>query len=127
VNDPGANEAGIGLEEFCYLTTTGRVTGRPHRIEIWFALRRGVAYMLAGDRERSDWVRNLLASPEVTLEIGARRWTARGRVLEAGSGEDELARGLLVEKYQPGYGEDLSAWRRDALPVAVDLPEAPGA
>ena len=25
-------------EDFCYLTTTGRVTGRPHEIEIWFSL-----------------------------------------------------------------------------------------
>ena len=24
-------------EQFCYLTTTGRVTGRPHEVEIWFA------------------------------------------------------------------------------------------
>jgi hypothetical protein len=25
-------------EAFCYLTTTGRRTGRAHTIEIWFAL-----------------------------------------------------------------------------------------
>jgi hypothetical protein len=24
-----------------------------------------------------------------------------------------------VEKYQPGYGEDLRGWGRDALPVRV--------
>jgi hypothetical protein len=26
-------------QAFCYLTTTGRVSGRPHTIEIWFARR----------------------------------------------------------------------------------------
>jgi hypothetical protein len=25
-------------EQYCYLTTTGRVTAKPHTIEIWFAL-----------------------------------------------------------------------------------------
>jgi hypothetical protein len=25
-------------DDFCYLTTTGRVTGRSQTIEIWFAL-----------------------------------------------------------------------------------------
>ena len=25
-------------DDFCYLTTTGRVTGEPHEIEIWFAV-----------------------------------------------------------------------------------------
>lgn len=111
----------LEAEQFCYLTTTGRMSGRPHRIEIWFALRDDVVYLLSGDRDRSDWVRNLMVSPDVTIEIGGRRWTTRARVLDPGTDEDELARDLLVEKYQPGYGEDLSAWRRDSLPVAIDL------
>ena len=115
---------GIGTEEYCYLTTTGRITGRPHRIEIWFALHDGTVYLLAGDRDRADWVRNLMVSPEVVLEIGDRRLTTRALVLPEGSDEDALARDALVEKYQPGYGEDLGEWRRTALPVAVawDLP-----
>ena len=45
----------------------------------------------------------------------------RARVVEAGTDEDELARRLVAGKYQPGYGGDLSGWRRSALPVAVDL------
>ena len=27
-------------EDYCYLTTTGRISGRPREIEIWFALER---------------------------------------------------------------------------------------
>lgn len=111
----------LSSEEFCYLTTTGRVTGRPHRIEIWFALQDGTVYLLSGDRDRADWVRNLMTSPDVALEIGDRTRRGRARVLREGTEEDEMARRLLVEKYQPGYGEDLSGWRRTALPVAVDL------
>jgi deazaflavin-dependent oxidoreductase (nitroreductase family) len=111
----------LGAEEYCYLTTTGRISGRPHRIEIWFAHHDGIVYLLSGDRDRADWVRNLMVSPDVTIEIGDRRWTTRARVLDAGTDEDELARDLLVAKYQPGYGEDLSGWRRDSLPVAVAL------
>jgi hypothetical protein len=45
-------------------------------------------------------------------------------VLGPGSPEDELARDLLVEKYQPGYGGDLTGWRRSSLPVAIDLEDA---
>ncbi|MGZ6980465.1 MAG: nitroreductase/quinone reductase family protein, partial [Acidimicrobiia bacterium] len=54
-------------EEYCYLTTTGRRTGQPHTIEIWFAVDRGVVYLMAGGRERSDWVRNLVAHPKARL------------------------------------------------------------
>ena len=106
--------------DYCYLTTTGRISGRPHRIEIWFALHDGTMYLLAGDRERADWVRNVMISPDVVVEVGERRRTTRARVLTEGSEEDALARRLLVEKYQPGYGEDLTEWGRTALPVALD-------
>jgi deazaflavin-dependent oxidoreductase (nitroreductase family) len=109
---------------YCYLTTTGRVSGRGHTIEIWFALQGRTLYLLSGGGDRSDWVRNLLARPEVTVRLGRRDAPAlagRARVVEAGSEEDELARRLVAGKYQPGYGGDLSSWRRSALPVAVDL------
>jgi deazaflavin-dependent oxidoreductase (nitroreductase family) len=105
---------------FCYLTTRGRRSGNPHRIEIWFALDAGTLYLLSGGRDRSDWVRNLMTHPDVTLELGEECRTARARVLEPQSAEDERARLLLVAKYQPGYGEDLSKWGRTALPVAIE-------
>ena len=113
-----------GAAPFCYLTTTGRVSGRQHTIEIWFALRDRTLYLLSGGGDRSDWVRNLQAGPEVTVRIGRRdapALPARARVVAPGSDEDELARRLVTDKYQPGYGGDLSGWRRSSLPVAVDL------
>jgi deazaflavin-dependent oxidoreductase (nitroreductase family) len=109
-------------QAFCYLTTTGRITGNPHRIEIWFAVHEAVVYLLAGDGDRSDWVRNLMISPEVVLEIGDRKRTTKAHVVAGGAEEDALARRLLLEKYQPGYGEDLGEWARTSLPVAIDWP-----
>ena len=35
--------------------------------------------------------------------------------------EDDLARRIVTEKYQPTYGGDLSRWRQTSLPVAIDL------
>jgi deazaflavin-dependent oxidoreductase (nitroreductase family) len=110
--------------DFAYLTTSGRVTGRPHRIEIWFAEHEGTVYLLSGGTDRSDWVRNLMASPGVVLEIGDRRLATRARVVEAGTEEDALARRLLVEKYSGRDPDDLTSWGRTALPIAVDWPES---
>jgi deazaflavin-dependent oxidoreductase (nitroreductase family) len=106
-------------EDFCYLTTTGRVTGRPHTIEIWFSLDGQALYMLSGGRDRSDWVKNLQRTPEVTVRIANETFEGRARVVED-TEEDELARQLLVDKYESRPGS-LSNWRRRALPVAVDL------
>jgi deazaflavin-dependent oxidoreductase (nitroreductase family) len=109
----------LASEDFCYLTTTGRVTGKPHEIEIWFAIDGETLYMLSGGRERSDWVKNLQRTSGVTVHISGQRFEGHARVVED-SGEDELARQLLVEKYERRSGS-LSNWRRSALPVAVDL------
>ena len=106
-------------EDFCYLTTTGRVTGRPHTIEIWFALEDRTLYMLSGGRDRSDWVKNLRKTPEVTVRISDRLFHGHARVVED-DGEDGLARRLLIEKYEKRPGS-LSNFRRTALPVSVDL------
>ena len=58
--------------QFCYLTTTGRVSGRPHTIEIWFALQDRTLYLLSGGVDRSDWVRNLIRHPAGTVRLGRR-------------------------------------------------------
>ena len=113
----------LSEETFCYLTTTGRVTGEPHEIEIWFALvpERRALYMLSGGGDRSDWVKNLFQNPEAEVSIAGERLAGRAR--EAKDAEEvELARRLLVEKYERSPGR-LENWRRRALPVVVDLTE----
>jgi deazaflavin-dependent oxidoreductase (nitroreductase family) len=112
---------GLAEESFCYLTTTGRVTGRPHEIEIWFAFvpETHTLYMLSGGGDRSDWVKNLRRNPGVTIRIAQRRFAGLAREARDPE-EDDLARRLLVEKYESSRGS-LENWRRRALPVVVDL------
>ncbi|HET9475988.1 MAG TPA: nitroreductase family deazaflavin-dependent oxidoreductase [Dehalococcoidia bacterium] len=113
-------EASLAAGPFCYITTTGRVTGRPHEIEIWFGAKGATIYMLSGGGDRSDWVRNIVASPAVRVRIGEREFEGRGRVVTDAS-EDAQARRLLLEKYAPTYSGDLDEWGRTALPVAIDF------
>lgn len=108
--------------DFAYLTTTGRLTGAAHRIEIWFALEGETVYLLSGGGDRSDWVRNLMVSPVVTLAIGDVQRSSRARVVEPGTEEDALARRLLVAKYGPRDRSDLSEWGRTSLPIAIAWP-----
>ncbi|MEX1264520.1 MAG: nitroreductase/quinone reductase family protein [Actinomycetota bacterium] len=108
--------------DFCYLTTTGRITGKPHRIEIWFALADQTVFLMAGDRDRSDWVRNLMITPDVELELAGRKRATRARAVDGSSEEDALARRLMLEKYAGRDGGDLSTWGRTALVVAIEWP-----
>jgi deazaflavin-dependent oxidoreductase (nitroreductase family) len=111
-------------ESFCYLMTRGRVTGEQHTIEIWFAMRAGTVYMLSGGRERSDWVKNLLADSQVKIRIGDQDFGGSARLVDDPE-EDAWARQALVEKYQKSYAGDLTNWRRHSLLVAVDFEADP--
>lgn len=106
-------------EAFCYLTTIGRVSGRPHTIEIWFALKGSTLYMLSGKMDRADWVKNAWHQSEVTVRIREMVLTGQARPV-SNPIEDALARQLIEEKYHETE-EDLDEWLKRALPVAVDL------
>jgi deazaflavin-dependent oxidoreductase (nitroreductase family) len=107
--------------DYCYITTTGRTSGRPHTIEIWFAVGGGRVYVLSGAGEKSDWVRNIRTNPTVGLRVGGVDMLARAAVVEDPQ-EDTVARRLVLEKYAPRYSGELDEWGRTALPVAIDLP-----
>jgi deazaflavin-dependent oxidoreductase (nitroreductase family) len=110
----------LSTEDYCYLTTTGRVSGRPHEIEIWFGARNGTVYLLSGS-EKSDWVRNLLKDPAVTVRLAKHNFRGTARVVKDKE-EERQARYMVAEKYQEWEeGKTLSAWARTALPVAIDL------
>ncbi|MBI4306449.1 MAG: nitroreductase family deazaflavin-dependent oxidoreductase [Chloroflexi bacterium] len=126
----------LAAEQYCYLTTIGRATGRPHEIEIWFgmkvlpagATRSGrreaghtTVYMLSGGRDRSDWVRNLTKKPTVTVRIGDWQFDGLARKVAPATEEDRDARRLLLDKYSQASGDDLTEWGKSALPIAIEL------
>ena len=107
-------------DNFCYLTTTGRVSGRPHIVEIWFALHGATLYMLAGGRDRADWVKNIQRHPDVQVRIHEHIFSGKGRIVQD-LHEDTLARQIVLDKYASRYNDDLQSWSRTSLPIAVDL------
>ncbi len=113
----------VADDDFCYLTTRGRVSGHPHDIEIWFALDGRTLYLLSGGGDRSDWVRNLRADPSVRVRLRDATFPATARIVDAGD-ESDRGRGLVFDKYQPRYSGSLERWRRESLLVALDVQHA---
>ncbi len=107
--------------DFAYLTTTGRKTGRPHTVELWYRRVGDTVWFLAG--QPSDWVFNLVADPEASVRIGeGETFFGAGRI-EAGDAHGAArARRLLAERYQ-GWreGTPLSIWATTGIAVALDI------
>ena len=89
---------------YLYLTTTGRKSGKPHQIEIWFVQHDGRYYLVNGDGS-GDWVANIRSIPAVTFSVGTRHdepMDGTGRVVVSAA-EPELAaavKALMDAKYQ---------------------------
>ena len=110
----------LEAHEYAYLTTTGRATGKPHRIEIWFVVIDGSVWVASGGGNRSDWVRNLAAEPKLRLEIGTRGWPARATLHHDLAAH--RARELLAARYQGWTGDEpLSDWATTALLIEVTV------
>lgn len=105
-----------------WLTTTGRRSGEPRTVELWFVLRGSTVYFLAGGGERAEWVRNARADPRVAVRLGDATIQGRARSPDPGSDDDLAARRAMAAKYQ-GWeeGRPLSRWAARATCVAVDL------
>ncbi len=111
----------LASQNYCYLTTKGRVSGRPHEIEIWFVAQGTSIYLLSGGGNASDWVKNLLKDPNVTVRIAKRTFMGSAHPAKD-QAEDSPIRYSMAEKYQEWEnGRTLSEWARTSLVVEIEL------
>ena len=105
----------------CYLETIGRVTGRPHEIEIWFASDGATIWLLSGGGDRADWIRNLRQNPAVRVRIDG-QWFPGSAEEISDPAEDRTAREQVAGKYYGlRNGELPNEWSRTSLPVKITL------
>lgn len=104
------------------ITTTGRTTGRPHRIEIWFHNLDGRLYItgLPGTR---GWYANLRAHPEFTFHLKGRvRADLRARALPIV--DPDQRRAILTRLLERlGHTAELDTWVRESPLVEVEILE----
>jgi len=105
--------------DFAYLTTSGRVSGKPHRVEIWFAIVDGSLWVNSGGGRASDWVRNLIVNPNLVVEVGDEQWSATATLVDESSAHP--ARERLAERYQGwSQGNPLSEWASTSLLIRIE-------
>src|SRR5690242_1033116 len=83
------------------LETTGRVSGRPHRVTLWITTDGTHVYIRSGEGTQRDWPQNLLARGEATLIAGDRSFRVSARHVT----NEETARStsLLARKKYGSY------------------------
>ncbi|MBW5486243.1 nitroreductase family deazaflavin-dependent oxidoreductase [Streptomyces bambusae] len=100
------------------LTTAGRVTGRAYRTALIYGEDEGVYITAASggsSADHPDWYRNLLACPEVRLQIGADVFAAKGR--PATADERDTYWGIMTGLW-PAYEDEQERTERE-IPLVL--------
>jgi deazaflavin-dependent oxidoreductase (nitroreductase family) len=72
----------LASADYLYLTTTGRESGKPRTVELWFVVHRGKLYMVSENPLKTNWVRNLQKEPRVGVRIESAEMVGMARVLD---------------------------------------------
>ncbi len=93
--------------QFLYLTTTGRRSGLPRKIEIWFTQREGRFYILAEHGHKAQWVQNLQADAHAMWTVEKMEYRGRARILHLAT-EPDLCRAIQdLSRQKYGWGDGL--------------------
>jgi deazaflavin-dependent oxidoreductase (nitroreductase family) len=92
--------------DLALITTTGARSGQPRTSPVVY-FRDGdgifVIASAAGSPRHPDWYRNLVAHPELTVEIGTKSFPARAQEIPAGPEYERLF--ALAIAAQPGFAD----------------------
>jgi proline iminopeptidase len=100
------------------LTTTGRKSGNRYIFPLFYGKDGGSYFIVAskgGAPEHPGWYRNILANPEVELQVGTEKMSARARTAE---GEERARLWKKALEFWPPYADYQRKTERE-IPVVV--------
>jgi deazaflavin-dependent oxidoreductase (nitroreductase family) len=102
------------------ITTIGRKSGQPRRIEIWFYRADG-RYFLSGSPGRRAWVANLLVHPEFTFHLkGSVRADLPARAQQISDPAERRAIFTTILK-DLQMSRDLEAWMSGSPLLEIEI------
>jgi len=108
----------------CDITTTGRMSGQPRRIEIWYFVIGDQVY-ITGTPGKRDWLANLQANPQFTFHIkeGAQRdLPARATPLTDPAERRQVMGAIMRSNHWfASQNFDLDAWVAGSPLVQIDF------
>ena len=75
---------GLFGKRFILLTHTGRKTGKPRQAVlevVQYNKEKGAYVVASGFGEKSDWYQNVIINPDIIIQVGRKRMTARAERL----------------------------------------------
>ncbi|EFH86092.1 nitroreductase/quinone reductase family protein [Ktedonobacter racemifer] len=107
---------GLQSAQIIDITVTGRTSGRPISLPIWFALDGNKLYLIPVKGSETDWYKNVLKTPIIRLTARGETLTTNARFLT-----DEVQLDRVLEKFRNKYGRNVKSYY-PKYNVAVEVP-----
>ncbi len=106
----GVGEMGpVHFESLVLLTTTGRRSGKTHTVPLGSARDDDGNYLLFGSNmgapKDPDWLRNLAADPQVTVEVTGATWATQAEILEGAERDAAYGRWIAMAPHVADHQE----------------------
>jgi deazaflavin-dependent oxidoreductase (nitroreductase family) len=111
--------AGLQSAQTINITVTGRTSGRPISLPIWFALDGNKLYLIPVKGSDTEWYKNLRKTPTIRLAARGKTLTTSAHILT-----DKPHLDQVIEKFQHKYGQDVQSSYYPKYDVAVEVPLA---
>jgi deazaflavin-dependent oxidoreductase (nitroreductase family) len=98
------------------LTATGRVSGRKTSRPVWFVRQGDMVYLLPVSGSDSQWYKNLLKTPAISLAADRAEYSAMARPVT-----DQRTVGQVLDKFSAKYGAGQIAEYYPDQDVAVEV------
>ena len=111
--------SGLQNDNLIEITVTGRSSGRPISLPIWFALDGNTLYLIPVKGSETEWYKNVRKTPTIRLATKAgKTLTASARLIT-----DEAQLDKILEKFRDKYGRNVKSYY-PKYDVAVEVPLA---
>ena len=98
------------------ISVTGRTSGRPISLPIWFAVDGDTLYLIPVKGSDTEWYKNLRKTPTIRLSSRGKTLTASARILT-----DQTQLDTVLEKFREKYGRNVKSYY-PKYDVAVEVP-----
>jgi deazaflavin-dependent oxidoreductase (nitroreductase family) len=98
------------------ITVTGRTSGRPISLPIWFAVDGDKVYLIPVKGSDTEWYKNVRKTPTLRLSTRGKTLAASARILT-----DQAQLDQVLEKFRNKYGRNVKSYY-PKYDVAVEIP-----
>jgi Uncharacterized protein conserved in bacteria len=108
--------SGLQNDNIIEITVTGRSSGRPISLPIWFAPLGNKLYLIPVKGSDTEWFKNVLKRPSIRLAARGKTLTAIARPIS-----DEAQLDKILEKFREKYGRNVKSYY-PKYDVAIEVP-----